>query len=40
MRAGTVALGRTPGVEWRGIYRLESACSVPVAAFAAGVRMC
>jgi ribulose-5-phosphate 4-epimerase/fuculose-1-phosphate aldolase len=33
---GTLALGATPGEAWSGIYQLESACSVQVAALAGG----
>lgn len=33
---GTLALGSTPGEAWSGIYQLESACSVQVAALAGG----
>jgi ribulose-5-phosphate 4-epimerase/fuculose-1-phosphate aldolase len=33
---GTLALGSTPGEAWSGIYQLESACAVQVAALAGG----
>ncbi|HWU01379.1 MAG TPA: class II aldolase/adducin family protein [Novosphingobium sp.] len=33
---GTLALGRTPGEAWTGIYALEKACSAQVAALAGG----
>lgn len=33
---GTLALGSTPGEAWSGIYQLETACSVQVAALAGG----
>jgi ribulose-5-phosphate 4-epimerase/fuculose-1-phosphate aldolase len=33
---GTLALGRTPGEAWTGIYGLEKACSAQVAALSVG----
>jgi len=33
---GTLALGRTPGEAWNGIYGLEKACSAQVAALSVG----
>jgi len=33
---GTLALGRTPGEAWAGIYALEKACSAQVAALSVG----
>lgn len=33
---GTLALGRTPGEAWSGIYQLEEACSAQVAALSIG----
>ena len=33
---GTLALGRTAGEAWGGIYQLEEACSAQVAALAGG----